>query len=708
MNDSNRPKNFLTQALPVLVIAAVPLAAFLAFAIQPIMGKRLLPIYGGTSGTWLGCMVYFQFALLLGYSWAAWLVRKTPLFQMTATMVLAVIAVATFHLPSAETAEAAGIGRVVWRLAFASLPAMVLLFSTSPLLTGWLRRRGEEVPYYLYALSNAGSLIALLLYPFVIETSLGLNDQSSFWHGGLLLTAAGLATAGYIFKHTTTAAAKEAPEPVEALAPGTVVLWLFLSAATCVGMLGATYHLTAEIGSSPIAWVGPFGVYLFSFMVTFSGRWRRWMTMTSIVVLALSLTLFMVVKGFTAVTVNGSTAWCLLLLTASGSFLGNALLHSLRPAQRFERFYLVLAAGGVLGGLLSSTVIPSIFNRPIEFELASVALLAAGIVWLTGRREPSVVLVIATVLVIPVLGVGIHQAHRESVDNGNLRHTRDLYGHIMVKTDNRSVVLSSDTTTHGSQLTMDAAARRRPTLYFTESTGIGRVLEKLHASRPAMNVGVIGLGSGTLAAYARTGDTYDFFDIDPKSIRVAQENFTYIMDARATGARINLIQRDGRKALDDAKTNYDIIVIDAFTGDGVPSHLLTREAMGIYTRRLNSKDGMLIVHASSRYSHFYPVVEATARSLNLAAIAVHTEIKKDVTEPGKERDWDPTPTDYIIISKPEQTKDLVSWFPDEEDNGRVKHTVNTVTSPLVNSQLIWTDDRNAAIDVLELGRFLTD
>ncbi len=117
---------------------------------------------------------------------------------------------------------------------------------------------------------------------------------------------------------------------------------------------------------------------------------------------------------------------------------------------------------------------------------------------------------------------------------------------------------------------------------------------------------------------------------------------------------------------------------------------------------------MLIVHVSSRYSHFYPVVEATARSLNLAAIAVHTEIKKDVTEPGKERDWDPTPTDYIIITKPDQTKDLVTWFPDEEDNGRVKHTVNTVTSPLVNSQLIWTDDRNAAIDVLELGRFLSD
>ena len=708
MNDSNRPKDFLTQALPVLVIAAVPLAAFLAFAIQPIMGKRLLPIYGGTSGTWLGCMVYFQFTLLLGYSWAAWLVRKSALFQMTATIVLAVLAVVTFHLPSDEIAEGAGIARVVWRLSLASLPAMVLLFSVSPLLHGWLRRQGEEVPYYLYAISNAGSLLALLMYPFVIETNLGLGDQAFFWHGCLLLVAAALATAGYIFKHTTAGAAKAAPEPTEPLSPGMVIAWLGLSALTCVGMLGATYHIVAEIGSSPIAWVGPFGLYLFSFMVTFSGRWRRWMTMTAIVVLGLALTVFMLRKGFTNVTVNGWTAWWLLLLTASGSFLGNALLHSLRPAQRFERFYLVLAAGGVIGGLLSSTVIPYLLSRPTEFVLASAVLLTTGVAWLVGRREPTTMLVLATVLVIPVLGVGIQQAHRESVEHAGVLHLRDLYGHINVQTDARFTVLSSDTTKMGSQLTFTDAARRRPTLYYTESGGGGRVMERLNATHPEMKVGLIGLGTGTLAAYARSGDTYDFFDIDPKSIRVAQENFTYVVDARSIGAKVNLIQRDGRKALDESKTNYDVIVIDAFTGDGVPSHLLTREAMGIYTRRLAAKNGILIIHASSRYSSYYPVVEATARSLNLSAIAVHTVIKQDVTEAGKERDWDPTDTDYIIISKPELTKDIVTWFPDMEDKGRVLHTVNTVTSPLINSSLIWSDDRNAAIDVLDLGRYLSD
>ncbi|MEO6876097.1 MAG: fused MFS/spermidine synthase [Opitutaceae bacterium] len=703
MKESPRPKNLVTQVLPFLVIAAVPLAAFLAFLIQPMMGKRLLPIYGGTSGTWLGCMVYFQLALLIGYSWAAWLVRKPAKFQMIATVTLAVIAVVTFHLPSDEIADSASITRVVWRLSLASLPAMVLLFSTSPLLTGWLRRRGEDVPYYLYAISNGGSLLALLVYPFVIETNLGLGDQATFWHGALVITAGLLATAGYIYRNTTGGTDPVVSEPDEPLSAGMVALWLTLSALTCVAMLGATYHLAAEIGSNPIAWVGPFGLYLFSFMVTFSGRWQRWMTLTSIVVLAISLTWFMVVKGFMGVSVNYHTAWALLLLTASGSFLGNALLYSLRPAQRFERYYLVLAAGGVLGGLLSSTVIPYLFNRPIEFELAAAALLTIGLVWLTGRREPATVLILGTVLVVPILGIGLHQAYMESFEHGHMQHYRDLYGHVIVKTDSRSAVLSSDTTTHGSQLTADFASRHRPTLYFTESSGVGRTLERLQAARPSMSVGVIGLGAGTLAAYSRPGDVYDFYDIDPKSLRVAQENFTYIAEA---AGKVNLILRDGRKALEDSKVNYDMIVIDAFTGDGVPSHLLTREAIAIYMKRLAAKDGILVVHASSRYSRYYPVVEATARSLGLTAINVRTEIKRDVTEKGKERDWDPTNTDYIIITKPEQTKEMATWFPDQEDGDRVTRLVTSVTSPLVNSQLIWTDDRNASIDVLDLGRYL--
>ena len=704
MNTSNRLHPLMIRALPNLIITAVPLAAFLAFAIQPLMGKQLLPIYGGTSATWLGTMLYFQLALLLGYAWAAWLVRQRTLIQVSATVVLALLAVLTFHLPSGQIDTTPSIMTVVWRLAVSTLPAMALLFSTSPLMHGWLRQRGQEVPYYLYAISNAGSLAAVLLYPFVIEPSLRAPEQTFYWHGLLAIVAGLLALAGYIILRTSAEAVDQpAPDgPAEALAPGLVTAWIGLSALTCIGMLGATFHLASEIGSNPIAWVGPFGVYLLSFTVTFSERWRRWMTMTTIVWLAVSLAGFMVTKGFTSATVNAWTAWWLLSLTASGSFLGNALLHSLRPARRFEMYYLLLAAGGALGGLLSIAVIPHLFARPVEFIIASVALLTTGMLWLTGRRESSIAVVTAGVLLAPVIGLGLQQAGLETATGARVSHIRDLYGHVMITVNSQnpqSVVLSSDTTTHGSQLTADAAARRRPTLYYTESTGVGRVLERLQAERPAMRVGVIGLGAGILSAYARKGDTYDFWDIDPKVFRIAREYFTFVTES---AGQINLVQRDGRQALAESRSDYDVLVLDAFTGDGVPSHLLTREALTLYQRRLAARDGLLLVNASTRYSRLFPVVEATARSLGHSTLDVITDISGSTND----RDWDPTHTEYLIVCRPERLKDISGWFAEEEDKGRVKHKVETVQAPLINTQLIWSDDRNAALDAFEVGRFL--
>jgi hypothetical protein len=214
-----------------------------------------------------------------------------------------------------------------------------------------------------------------------------------------------------------------------------------------------------------------------------------------------------------------------------------------------------------------------------------------------------------------------------------------------------------------------------------------------------MSVGVIGLGAGTLAAYARKDDVYDFWDIDPKVIRVATNTFTYVAEALG---RVNLILRDGRKALEESKGDYDLLVIDAFTGDGVPAHLLTREAISIYLRRLNARHGLLVVHASARYSRFFPVVEATARSLGYSAVDVTTNISDSTPD----RDWDPTPTEYIIVCPPGQLKDIAAWFSEEEDKGRVKHKITTNDSPQIYTQFIWSDDRNASLDVTDFGRFL--
>ncbi len=696
----------LTRALPALLLGAVPLAAFLSFLIQPMLGKRLLPIYGGTAGTWLGCMVFFQLALLLGYAWAAWLLRRPLLHQAAGTAALALLAVVSYHLPADTAAEAAGIGRVVWRLALSCLPAMVLLFSVSPLATAWLRRQGAEVPYYVYAVSNGGSLLALLLYPFVLEPRLRLSEQSMLWHALFVLVAAALALAAWTVSRPAAAASPSLPPPVSPSAAAApfpplprLAAWLGLSALTTVAMLGATYHVSAELGAGPVAWVGPFGLYLLAFMVTFSGRWQRWMTIATVAWLLVSLTAYMLVKGFGAATVNSTRVWALLSLAAAGSFLGQALLHGLRPAERPERFYLGLAAGGVLGGLLAAVVLPAVLSQPLEFPLASAALLVVGLVWLNATRAPAAIALTAATVFLPLLGHGFQAVKPEP--GAKLRHLRDVHGHLMLKTDDSSVVLSSDTTTHGTQLIADAASRRRPTQYYTESSGVGRAIEKLQAQRPSLRIGVIGLGAGTLAAYARKDDTIDFWDIDPKSLRVAREHFTFVAESAGT---IHLHLRDGRHALAASKTDYDLVVLDAFTGDGVPSHLLTREALAIYLARLAARDGLLAVHTSTRYSKLFPVVAATARTHGRGAVAVTTAIDRTL----EARDWDPARSDWVLVGRSERMADVASWFPAEEDQGRVKRTVTHHQSPLIPLEFVWSDDRNAAIDALALDRFLFD
>jgi hypothetical protein len=702
MNRSARLDEMTSRLLPSLVVVCVPLALFLAFAIQPLFGKQLVPVFGGTGTSWIGCVVYFQLSMLLGYGWAAWLARRPLSFQADATVLLAVLAIVTFRLPSAEPATASLV-RIGWRLSIASLPAMVLLFGTGPLLHAWLRRRGESVPYYLSALGSIGGVAAVLLYPFLVEPNLRVSEQTFFWQGLLLVLGGSLASIALLLKLTSGNAAAPSAETPTPSRPSAAGATLWLGALTCAGMLAATQHLAVEIGARPVAWVGPFAAYLLAFMVAFSGRWRRWMTFATVAWLAASLGGFMLAKGFTTATANGHRAWWLLSLTAAGSFLGHALLLGLRPAAGRERFYALAAAGGVLGGATLGALVPHLLAQPVEFALISAALLATGILHLLRRRDAPTIALVGAAAILPVVALGWNQVRQQTPPNSALRHFRDLYGHAIVKTDARSVVLSTETTTRGTQLTFDDAARRHPTLYATESSGVGRTIEKLQAARPKMSVAVIGVGAGTLAAYARAGDTYDFWDADPQALAIARESFSYIANS---AGRINLVAGDGSKALESSTTDYDLIVIDVFNGcgDTLPEYLLTREALAIYLRRLGPRDGLLVVQAATRYSNFFPVVEATARTVGRSAIEVVTDISASTPE----RDWDATRTDYIVVCRLEQMKTIAAWFPVEEDNGRVKRAISTIQSNQIPIQEVWSDGRSAAIDTLDLSRFLLE
>lgn len=694
----NLPPAVLEKALRCAVFATVPLASFLSFSVQPVVGKLLLPVQGGAASTWLGTMLYFQLALLLGYGGAVWLLRRRALVQVGVVVGLGLLALVGARLDWIAHSSWTGITGIVATLAVSSLPATVLLFGAGPLLHGWLGGHGKPVPYYLYALSNAGSLAAVLLYPFTIERRVGLADQLLVWSALLWLFIAAFAIAGYAYLRTAGPASAP-PRTAEKIPARRLSLWLALSALSCLGMLGATHHLAAEIGSGPLAWVGPFGAFLLSFLVTFSGVWRPSFTLASLGWVVVSLAGFMLTKGVGPATVEGWAAFWVVSLTAAGSFFANGLLYESRPQKNFSVFYLTLAAGGVLGGLFASFGAPFFFLRPSEFLVVSCVLVILGLLRQLDRRDVINVIVVLLVVLSPVVGLVIKQTRDEAEGTVSVRRFRNIYGYSMIKTEQAGVVLSSETTTHGTQLTADPAARLRPTLYYTESSGVGRLLLETRKTHSALRIGVVGLGAGTLAAYARDSDRIDFWDIDPKALRIANDYFTFIAD---TPGRVSTICSDGRKALEASAEDYDVIVIDAFTGDAVPPHLLTREALAIYARRLAARGGVLAIHTSSRYNTLFPIVAATARTLDLSSVQVVTHIDHtaDVS------DWDGTLSQYILIGSDERVRELLPWFPEEEDNGRVTRNV-TVYDPLPPGRAtVWTDDRHAALDALNLMDYL--
>ena len=673
---------------------AVPLASFLAFSVQPLVGKLLLPVQGGTAPAWLGTMLYFQTTLLLGYGWALWLLRRPVRFQVAAMGGLALIAVTVSRLRWVLEGDWTGYWGILLTLALATLPAMVLLFSIGPLMHGWLRRRGQPVPYHLYAGSNAGGLAAVVLYPFTIERVIGLSDQMFIWHGLLFVTACLTAIAAlcYLRVGLSVAAPNDAPETIPY---SRTTAWLGLSALTCLGMLGATHHLAAEIGSNPTAWVGPFGVYLLSFLVTFSGWWQPRYTLACLGWLALSLTGFMLTKGVSGATVNGWAAFWLMSTTAAGSFFGNGLLYERRPKERFGFFYVALATGGIAGGLFASLGAPFFFLRPSEFLAVSCLLLILGLVRLLARRDVLTVAVAILIISAPVAGLVLQQTRDEAIGATRIRRFRNIYGYTMLKSVEDGLVLANETTTHGTQITTSRETRRHPTLYYTPSSGVGRVIAETQKANPAVTIGVIGLGAGTLAAYARPADTFDFWDIDPQSERIARDFFSFVSDSPG---RIHIKQADGRKGLEASPTNYDVIVLDALSGDAMPAHLLTREALAIYFARLQKREGVLVVHSTNRYGTVFPIVGATAQALGWSSL--------EVTTHSETSDWDFVDTKYILAFRPAQLSQVLAWLPAEEDEGRLKRTVNLFDPRPPGETVVWTDDRHAALDALDLPGYL--
>jgi SAM-dependent methyltransferase/MFS family permease len=631
--------------------ATIFAAAFLLFAVEPLIAKVILPWFGGVAEVWAVCLVFFETALLAGYAYAHWLARHFSR-RVQGRIHAALLVVSVFALPILpKNSWQPGPNvdpslYILWLLAATIGFPFFLLSSTSPLLQAWYAgSRPSGSPYRLYALSNAGSLLALLAYPTLIEPWISNSHQAYAWSGAyVLLAVVCAAIALRATQEASEAHTLPSPIPERAPRPGWTLQLLWISLAACGSslLLAITNHITQNVASVPFLWVLPLGLYLLSFILCFeSSRWYHRSLFLRLLVIALGGMAYALSPAYA-----GLPLIVLLPLFCFGLFICCMFCHgelALRKpsAEHLTLFYTQVALGGALGAIFVALIAPRIFDG--FYELAVALGLCAVLVHLVhssdprspvGKsRSPMVRLGLASLVAIFVVALVVVVRRQEEQ---SLVSLRNFYGVLRVQdggfklvfskgsdpatmvADSRYRVLINGTIDHGLEFT--APSRRDwPTSYYGPPSGIGVTLRALEGKKP-LRVGIIGLGTGTIAAYARPGDQYTFYEINPLDVLLAHTQFHFLGDSPA---RIQIVPGDARLSLEreSAPRHFDVLAVDAFTGDSIPVHLLTLQAFRLYFRNLKP-DGVLAVHISNRYLNLEPVVEAAAARLGKEAVEI--------------------------------------------------------------------------------------
>ena len=626
------------------------LSAFLLFLVQPLIAKQILPWFGGSAAVWTTCMLFFQTVLLAGYAYADAAVRwLKPKQQFALHSVLLAASLAWLPIIADSAWKPAGSEEPILRIlgllaATIGLPYL-MLSATTPLLQAWYWRSYRTVvPYRLFALSNLASLLALLGYPVLVEPWLGGTEAAHYWSLAYGLFVAVCALTGFASlralaratPHAVQAAPAEARGSTGPLALGTLGLWLALSAMGSALLLAVTNHVTQNIASVPFLWVLPLALYLLTFIICFDHpRWYRRALFVPLLGIAVPLMAWMTDSLDLQIAAP---------LFAAGLFVGCMFCHGelarLKPdPNHLTLYYLMVALGGALGALVVAIGAPLALSGYYEMQIALVLLSVLAMARLIDT--PVVVRsagAAVTVLVVWLAWAGV-QAYREDVRVME----RDFYG--VVRTKDRMEVFPfravyQGAINHGGQL-LDPALQKRPTSYFGPSSGYGLVFASLPPG--PRHVGVIGLGAGALAAYAQPEDHWVFYEIAPSVIRVAQQEFTYLSKS---AARTEIVLGDGRLSLEREKPrNFDVLAIDAFSGDAIPMHLLTREALQVYLKHLKP-DGVLVFQATNRFVDILPVIRRLADEAGL--YTAHVADGPDYSE-GPEY-W-LSGTDQVIVTR---------------------------------------------------------
>ena len=633
------------------------LSAFLLFQIQPMSGKVILPWFGGSAAVWNTCLMFFQMALLGGYLYAHCVVRFLRPRVQAAVHILLLGASLLFLrvIPPAAwkpsgASEHPSFGILFLLCGTVGLPYF-LLSTTTPLLQAWYRRTNAAgLPYRLFALSNLGSFLALLSYPVLVEPALSLGGQATMWQCAYAAFAVLC-----VFTAIRAANAKSAEETVslggdagQSPSAGVIALWVSLAACPSVLLLAVTTHLTQNVAPIPLLWVLPLGIYLLSFILCFeSDRFYR----RGLFVALLGPVLSEMARAIYANTTTFPLKTAILVFSG-GLFVCCMVCHGelarLKPHPRhLTLFYLMISSGGALGGLFVALAAPNLFSTYLELPIGIV--FCAALVSVSMWRDPVPTLRRLGRLwqaVIPfavVLALAGYLVNRETIDRAQYRLSmRNFYGTLRVQdnftdTDAPVRALINGKIIHGKQI-LDARRRDTPTTYYGLTSGVGLAIKAAQKSGP-VRIGVIGLGAGVLASYCRPDDVFRVYEINPLIRRVAGSLFTFVRDCAADKA---VLMGDARLTLErQAGQNFDVLAVDAFSGDSIPVHLLTREAMALYFRHLKP-GGILAVHVSNRFLDLQPVVAAGAALLGKRALTIQDQ--------GDEEDY-LSATTWVLVSQ---------------------------------------------------------
>jgi hypothetical protein len=742
--------------MPLLFALTLLTSATLLFLVQPMFAKMVLPLLGGTPAVWNTCMVFYQAALLGGYVYAHWSIRllgsrRQAALHLTLAclpwLVLPIGVAAGWSPPSEGNPS-------VWLLALLSLSVglpFLVVSASAPMVQAWLADTGHPAgkdPYFLYAASNAGSMLGLLGYPVLVEPTLSLARQSQAWTAGYGLLMALLAACAVALWRSPKPAAQTAPDEFEAEPPadgapswGRRLRWLLLALVPSSLLLGVTTHIATDIASVPLLWVVPLALYLLTFIFVFARRQllpHRWM-------LRVQPFFVLPLAAWFCLNVSG-TNWLMIPLHLLTFFVVAMVCHgelaATRPDPRhLTEFYLWMSVGGVLGGIFNAIVAPLVFPAVIEYPLVLVAscllrpamgpelrrlrawlldlllpaVLAAALVAviqgggaLLGREiklwEGGALLALGAVAALSFIGRPLRFALAAGAlmltgtllvnqsnwspwgllrDSGVVHGERSFFGVIRVRHDGfcNTNTMIHGTTRHGMQ-NLTAKLRREPLTYYYRTGPIGQVIQSMNDARRLNRMAVIGLGTGSIAAYGLPGQEITYYEIDPAVERIANDTqwFTYLADCRA---KLRVVLGDARLSLATAPPHgYDLIVLDAFSSDSIPIHLLTREALHLYLDKL-ADGGIVAMHISNRYLRLEPIVGRLAESSGLACLA---QLDNEVS--GKERNIGKERSHWTILARREA--DLAKLAGD-------KRWRRPTVAPYVP---LWTDDFSNILGVI--------